>query len=182
MPAPMTTLLLHRPVRARRAFSLVEIMVVIVILAVGSTVALYGYAGYQKSLVVETSARLLQRNLLFAKNRAISYGLPHEVVVDLDRNTVWVDELDATGASVVKPKVAEEEGVADFVDVTFLKIGAAEYSVGTRRIRFMPDGTNPYVVMHLIREVDDRNVASNYTSVELHPTSVDARVVADRRI
>jgi hypothetical protein len=93
-----------------------------------------------------------------------------------------VDELDATGTTVVKPKVADEEGVADFVDLTYLKVAFAEYTVGTRRIRFMPDGTNPYVVMHLIREVEDHAVGTNYTSIELYPTSTDARVVAGRRI
>lgn len=178
----MTTVAPAFSLRRYRAFSLVEILVVIVIIAVGSTVALYGYASYRNSLVVETSARLVQRNLLYAKNRAISYRVPHDVVVDLDRDTIWVDELDPTGSSVAKPKVAEEEGAAEFVDIALLRIGSADYAVGERRIRFSPDGTNPFVVVHLIRDVDDANVDANYTSVELAPTSVDARVVLGERL
>jgi len=177
----MTTMAYPHP-RRSRAFSLVEILVVIAIMAIGSTVALYGYASYRNSLVVETSARLIQRNLLYAKNRAISYRVPHEVVIDLDRDTVWVNELDATGTSVAKPKVSDEEGVAEFVDLALLKIGPASYAVGERRIRFSPDGRNPFVVVHLIRDVDDYNVDANYTSVELAPSSVDARVVVGERL
>ncbi len=169
------------PRRFRRAFSLVEILVVIVILAIGSTVALYGYAGYREKLVSRTAANAIRQTLLFAKNRAISYRTPHQVVFDLDKNTFWVDQLDATGA-IVKPKVAQEEGTGDFVDLHILKIDAAQYATATWAVRFDPDGTNPLVVVELHRIAEDTADLSSYTSVRLFPTSSDAQVVEGDRL
>ncbi len=168
----------HFP-RPRRAFSLVEILVVIVILAVMSTVALYSYAEYREQLVTDTAASAVQKTLLFAKNRAISYRTPHQVVFDLDNNTFWVDELDSS-STVVRPKVAEEEGTGDFVELHIVKIGSTEFGSGRRMVRFEPDGTNPLVVVEVRRTAADVLDLTSYVSVRMFPTSSDAQVVDGR--
>src|SRR5690606_12264052 len=61
----------------KRAFSLIEILVVVAILAVTSTIGLYSYSSYREALVVDTSAQTLQRILMQARNAAIHKALPH---------------------------------------------------------------------------------------------------------
>lgn len=166
---------------SRRAFSLAEILVVIVILILGSTIALYSYASYRKTLTVQTSASKFQRVLSLARGRAINMAVPHQVVVDLDRNTFWIDQLNA-GGGITKPKVVEETAVSDFVVIESLQVGAATHTGGTRTIRFEPAGNNPFVLALMRREFDDPAFDGHFFSIRMFPSSGEAQVLPKTRL
>ncbi|MBI5155612.1 prepilin-type N-terminal cleavage/methylation domain-containing protein [Candidatus Poribacteria bacterium] len=164
-----------------RGFSMAEILVVLFILALGSTIALYSYANYRKSLTVQTSARKFQAVLSQARGRAINFNLPNQVTVDLDSESFWVDELNSTRTDY-KAKVIPEEKVSEFVIIEQLQIGSSTFTSGIHAIVFEPDGTSPFVVVHMRREFDDPSQDENYYSVRMYPSSGEPQVLPKQRI
>ncbi len=178
------------------AFTLVEIIVVLAIIAIGTSVALFGYGNYRKNMTVEMSAARVQRILQLAKNRAIESQLPHKVVIDFKKNTLWIDGFDAILTYPPdNPKVVPQTAMTDFVVIESVNIGGALLDVTSpsndasypidpldpdrhfQTILFQPDGSNPYIVFHLKKEFDDP-ISTNYYSVRMYPSSGEAQVVA----
>ena len=104
----------NRP--ALRAFTMIEILVVVAILAIGSGIALYGYASYRNSLGVNMSANTVQRMLMQGRNRAINLNKVQQVFVDLDNNLVWIDELECV--SVPNPDFPCTDAQIEFCKLT----------------------------------------------------------------
>ena len=167
--------------RCRRGFSLVEILVVLLILAILSTVALYSYASYRQSLTVESSAYLVQRVLVQARGRAIHLNAPHQAVIDLDANTVWVDQLNATFTERT-PKVVPETAMSEFVLIDELQVGSDTFTSGIHTITFETDGGHPLVIMNLRREMDDATDDLNYYGLRLFPNSAEVQILAKTRL
>ncbi len=71
----------------RNAFTLVELLVVIVVLGIASYVVLGGI-GSDAELRLSAAARSLAARLDYARARAASTGQPHYVIVADDRSTV----------------------------------------------------------------------------------------------
>lgn len=155
--------------QGRRAFSLVEVALVVVIVFVGTGMALFGYVNYTRNLALKSTAAKLQTVLGHARALAIDSGAPHQVVVDLDRERFWVDRL---GDAPV-PKVVPEERAADFVRFHDATIDSTSYSNGRVAITFTPQAENPYFVLHMYREATDPAIGANIYSVRLFPSSAD---------
>ena len=171
----------RRLTAVRGGFSLAEIIVVMAIAALGSTIALYSYSNYRKSLSVQSSARKVQAVLSTAKRFAIDSRSPHAVIFDLDAESMWVDSLDAS-YGMLRPKVIDEEQVADFVLLEELKVGSQTYTTGRQSVVIEPDGRNPYVIVTLRREFDDPSDEESFYSVRLWPSSAEAQIVPRQRL
>lgn len=167
--------------RSARGFSLAEVLVVLVILSVISTTALLSYANFREGAAADSSARIVQRTLIQARSNAIQLGLPHEVVFDLDNQTVWVDRFNVDFTETA-PRIVPETALAEFIVIDRLRIGSQTHTSGVHRVLFEPDSRNPLVVVHLRREGDDPGEDSNFHSVRLFPMSGEAQILPRRRV
>lgn len=156
-------------------------MVVVAILAVGSTIALYSYSSYRRTLSVNSTGRKAQAMMVTAKNLAINSGRPVQMVVNLDKETFWIDGLDRNG-NLDKPKIYPEEQAAEFVLIERLRVGPDVFDSGIHSILFEPDGRNRFVVVTFRREFDDATVAENYTSIRLFPSSREPQFLERTRL
>lgn len=163
-----------------RGYSLVEVLVVLVILSVGSTIALYQYTAFRNSIGEDTSAQIVRRMLILAKNRAINTGLPHEMQIDLDSNVLWVDEVNASGTQR-KARVIPNESMVEEVLIDSVKISGTEFLSGVQTVRFEPDGSNPLVTVLIRKETADPGLDENFTSIRLYPSSSEPKVYEDQK-
>jgi type II secretion system protein H len=77
-------------VRARRGFTLVELLAVLVIFGLLAMIALPNL-GIRSSRMLDEEARRLASSLEFARQRAVMTGVPHRVLVDLDQAAYRVE-------------------------------------------------------------------------------------------
>lgn len=71
-------------------FSLVEIMLVLAIIAVLSSISLPAMRGFAASRRLNTSAQAIADTLTFARDMAITEKTTHLVVFNIDSNTYWL--------------------------------------------------------------------------------------------
>lgn len=85
--------------RTEQGFTLIEIMLVLSLIAILSTVTMPSFRGFAASSRLKSSARAIRDMLNFARDMAITERAGHLVVFDLDRNRYWLasrDTYDAT--------------------------------------------------------------------------------------
>ena len=113
-------------------FSLLEMLVVLVIIAAASLLAMAAFGGGMRGMQLRSSAKEIAAQLRFARAVAISTGEPQDVVID-PRGRSW---RGAKGRSGSLPGEGE---------VVFTGAGAAQFadvadSEGKGVVRFFPDG------------------------------------------
>jgi len=170
---------------APRGFSLIEILIVLAILVIVSSVAIVTYGSYRKTLSVKSTASQVSNLFAAARAAAINSNSPHAATFELNtaRQSFWIDEMDSTGTTVRRPKIAGVAFPADFVilDDVWITPGGPPIRAGTgsdtlARVVFWPDGRGSYAVVHLRREFDDPGDASIYTSVRVFASTGAARI------
>lgn len=172
----------------RAAFSFIEVLVVLSIILIGSTIALSAYAAQARDASVKTTAQRLQRAMVFAKQYAVSKNAEATLWIDLDRQVFWIDETDpaadlslpVTPAALV-PKVLEPEEVPIGATITEVRVGSLVYNTGRAFVRFSATGSNPYAGAAMIRKIDDPGDPTKFTTVLLYPNSGDPRLLPRRR-
>src|SRR4051812_19037514 len=90
----------------RRAFTLVEILVVVVILGIAAAVIM-PQIGAQSDLKAAAAARLVMADLIYAQNRAIATQTKHYVVFDTSGKTGYRLAMGPTLADVPQPVTKE---------------------------------------------------------------------------
>lgn len=162
------------------AFTSVEILVVVLIVALLSSAALIGYANLNRGAALDATARQLQVTLNRARQLAIAENARHEVAIDLDNGAFWIDAVEAVPAP--RYKLDGVGYAAEFVTFRSVRIdapstdpNAGNHVDGVRRIRFESDGRSPYVVVEMARDVDDASVDSNVVTIRVFPYG-EARV------
>jgi prepilin-type N-terminal cleavage/methylation domain-containing protein len=177
----------NMPFRASRAFTMIELIVVVVIVAIITTAGLYSYATFRNSHVQDVSSGLVEQVLLQARNRAITLNRIQEIQVDLDRNLIWVDQFNPPEAPAVLlvrvPYVVPEVGMADFVDLVSIRVdGNPAQTTGIVPVRLEPGAPGPLVLIELRREPDDATLDESYTTIRMEPGSLDVEVLKRTRI
>lgn len=165
----------------RAGYSLIEVLVVVAIISISSTVALYQYTAYRNSIGVNTSATIIQRMMILAKNRAIASGINHELLIDLDAEVLWVDEVTGGARGRRKPRVIPNEAMVEDALIDEVKINGTSFTSGVQKVVFSPDGSNPLVTVLIRKATDDALLDSNYTSIRLYPSSSEPRIYEDQR-
>ncbi len=112
----------------RRGFTLIEMTVVLVIIAIGITLAVPLIEGGFDSREVRRAARQIAASMLHCRGEAVSRSAPQELVINAERNTLattdWGRWVELTDRAVI-------ERVE----------GGTEVGDGARQILFFPNGS-----------------------------------------
>jgi prepilin-type N-terminal cleavage/methylation domain-containing protein len=134
------------------AFTLIELLLVVAVIAVVGSLGGGMYIGTYKRLLVERAARQFLLSAKYARIMAIQHGRPYELRLDGGNKgfavttTQW-NQQTAAGESVVVrdyyAKPVEFDGDVQFEDVKILTLVAEQVSdVGAeQRIVFLPNGS-----------------------------------------
>ena len=166
------------PFRAgQRAVTLAEMIVVATIIVVLTSAAVLGYSNLRTADELDSSARRIQTTLHRARALAINSSEPHEIAIDIDDRTFWVDNVSAANPA---PKVDGLAFVTDNVEIAGVRIGSGLLqTTGEQRIAFDPDGSSPFAVIQLLRRGADPADDENFYTVRLFPHG-EARVERTR--
>lgn len=85
-----------------RGFTLLEMMAVVLIIALVATLVIPGL-GVVDSQTLDRAAHTLANDLEFARQRTVMTGVPHRLLLDLDRGSWHVEWLVTTPAEVTRP-------------------------------------------------------------------------------
>lgn len=165
----------------RRAFSLIEVLVVLAVLAVLSSAALFTYGSYRKTLSVRRSAQELTTLFSSARSLAVNSNTPHAATLDLDRQEFWIDVMTASGLAVARPKISGQGVPVDFVEIASVRLPTGLQTSGTVRVLFWPDGRGSYAIVHLRRSQDPAAESSSYYSVRVFPATGTSQILPNER-
>jgi len=154
-----------------RGFTLLELIVVLIIIGVGSALVIPRLMGGMGSLGVRTTAGKIAAVLRYAGSRAVSRKIEYTAVFDLDHNRLVLEFVDDRKA-VENEDVAEEisaarpERVYDlprkifFKKVTIENNGMPEEALeaGIFRMTFYPNGGSTGGVVCLADDRDKRYI------------------------
>jgi general secretion pathway protein H len=114
--------------RPRRGFTLIEMTVVLLIIAIGITLAVPLIEGGFDSREVRRAARQIAATMVHCRGEAISKSAPQELIINPERNTIatsdWGRWAELTDRAVIER-----------VD------GGAAVGDGARQILFYPNGS-----------------------------------------
>ena len=103
---------------APRAFTLIEMLFVVVILAIMTGVIVASYAGREQRLSLQSSAKDLAEAMRYAAQECSVRGCPHRVVLDIDHKSFWVESRVADGGDPTSDQAINQAPTADgFVPV-----------------------------------------------------------------
>lgn len=164
----------------RRGFSLTEVIVVLTIILIASSIALSSYSSYARYSAIESTARDIRRALLFAKSASITRRSDTILSFDVSRQAYWTDEED-TSTGTRRNKIVEARQPAVGIRIVSVQVGPTTQTGGTLSARFAPNGENPLVKVLLKRDMDDASRDESYYTVLLHPASDDVRILERER-
>jgi Tfp pilus assembly protein FimT len=163
----------------RRAVTVTELMVVILILCIlggGATLSYLRY--YQKSLVL-TQASKVQKTAGLARSRAIERGKPCQMAVWVAQPSLWVDDLETNGA-VLHRKIVTPEPIHDLVQLVSVDKVTSPTADGMATIRFNPDGSSEDAWIYLKRaEAPDKD--GEYCTVRIYGPTGFSKVFENER-
>ena len=80
--------------RAEQGFTLIEIMLVLSLIAILSSITMPSFRGFAASSRLKSSAHAIRDMLNFARDTAVTERTGHLVVFDLDQNRYWLASRD----------------------------------------------------------------------------------------
>jgi general secretion pathway protein H len=113
---------------ARRGFTLIEMMVVLVIIAIGITLAVPLIEGGFDSREVRRAARQIAATMVHCRVEAVSKSAPQEMIINPERNTIATSDWGRWAQLTDRALIEHVEGGADVGD-------------GARQILCYPNGS-----------------------------------------
>jgi general secretion pathway protein H len=139
--------------RPRRGFTLIEMTVVLLIIAIGITLAVPLIEGGFDSREVRRAARQIAATMVHCRGEAVSRSEPQEMIINPERNSIattdWGRWAELTDRAVIER-----------VD------GGAEVGDGARQIIFYPNGSTSGVEVVVASR---RDRSSNRIRITLDP-------------
>lgn len=114
--------------RPRRGFTLIEMTVVLLIIAIGITLAVPLIEGGFDSREVRRAARQIAATMVHCRGEAISKSAPQELIINPERNTIATSDWDRWAELTDRAVIERVDGGADVGD-------------GARQILFYPNGS-----------------------------------------
>ncbi len=163
-----------RPTRTladrRRGFTLAEIIVVVVIMAIIVSVTAPNFAGSLQKYQMNRAGSDLLMLLRYARQRAVVTQEPRRVVVDLDRGCYWVWESRQESERNYRKRRYEDEklvqGHRNDVPEGYVIRGVYKtytedlFTSGQVELHFYPDGTGEGARIIVERLATDRHAAA----------------------
>ena len=97
----------------RRAFTLVELLLVILILGVVVVIAVPNITAVMGGTQSSASLRMLVQMGRYTRSMALLNQVPCELVVDLDRRTLTTEMVQRRGTVVAEPEDSDDSGIHD---------------------------------------------------------------------
>ena len=113
---------------ARRGFTLIEMAVVMLIIAIGITLAVPLIEGGFDSREVRRAARQIAATMVHCRGEAVSKAAPQELIINPARNTIATSDWGRWAELTDRAVIERVEGGADVGD-------------GARQILFYPNGS-----------------------------------------
>jgi general secretion pathway protein H len=114
--------------RHARAFTLIEMAVVLVIIALGSVLVVPMVQGGYEAREVRRAARQIAATMHYCRGEAVALGEPQELVIDALQNTIHTTGWGRWAALTEKAVITDVRG-------------GTELSDGIVQIRFFPNGS-----------------------------------------
>lgn len=114
--------------RPRRGFTLIEMTVVLLIIAIGITLAVPLIEGGFDSREVRRAARQIAATMVHCRGEAISKSAPQELIINPERNTIATSDWGRWAELTDRAVIERVDGGADVGD-------------GARQILFYPNGS-----------------------------------------
>jgi len=131
----------HRPARAS-AFTLVEMVVVLLIIALGSALAVPMIEGGVEAREVRRAARQIASTMHFCRGEAVALGKPQEMVIDAGENSIhttawgrWATLTDRAVIEEIRGGNVMAEGVVQILFFPNGSTSGADVIVAGRRDR-----------------------------------------------
>ena len=166
--------------RRSRAFTIAEMLVVLVIIAFASTVSLMAYSNHRKAANLRSASEKVKRAMIDARYRAIAEGQTARLVFDLTNQAFWIDIVDGLGRTA-QPMVLPPETFGLDVVLESVQIQNVVATADQIAADFKPDGTNPLAKVLLRRESDDPNLDASYYTIQIYPSSAEPHIWANTR-
>jgi type II secretion system protein H len=73
-------------IKSQKSFSLIELIVVMAIIAILSTIAVPSFIKYRKNTVLRSAARAIAADFAYLKQRAVAEGVHYKIVLSAEYN------------------------------------------------------------------------------------------------
>jgi prepilin-type N-terminal cleavage/methylation domain-containing protein len=156
----------------RRAFTAVELVVVLMILVTLASIAFGLYAQSQKNSVVASEAAKIKKLCVFARSNAIRNAIETRAVFWLDKPSYWADQGSEADGNL-KTQIITPERVDALARVVSVDNGttATPATSGVATIAFYPDGSSDNSTIYLIHsEANPADPREFYTIKIYGPT------------
>jgi prepilin-type N-terminal cleavage/methylation domain-containing protein len=166
--------------KARKGYSLLEIIIVLSILAIFSTFAVLSYSTYRHHVRISNSAQEILSTLSTARTFAINQNSYFEVVIDISGQQFWINEVNSSRRTI-RPKIVSPKSLNEFVRVTDVKVNALRRLAGEARILFRPNSTSDQASIHLLRQNDDPGIEENYYTIKLYASTAQSHILPNAK-
>jgi type II secretion system protein H len=122
-----------------RAFTLIELILVMTLLAVMISLVAPSLAGFFRGRVLDSEARRLLSLTRAGQSRAVSAGMPMQLWIDTKRNTYGLQEEPVSGKEDPKAVTLDVDGSLHIVVPNGSSAPGAGHNLPA--IRFLPDGS-----------------------------------------
>jgi len=165
----------------QRAVSIVELLIVVVILLIFSTLTIISYHNMSRGLVARSQASEFNTAFVMARQLAVTNAAPHRVSIDRAQRIFWIDRLTPAG-TVDLPKVTGTETFLPQTRVESITVNSTTIPpVQVAEIVFRPDQTSDRAVVQITQQGADLNDDSEYFTVVLYPPTAAARIYPNER-
>ena len=185
-----------------RGFSFLELLVVVVVIGILTLVVISSYSTFRRTTRIKGGAQRINSCLVAARAHAVSTNSWYRVVLQLDNNSFWVDEIEPDSNTTPnpvlpeparRPKVSTPELLPVGLRITDVAVaaqtpdgaGPTPFQLPADRfvvIRFRPDGSSDFASIHLLGENTDPLVDQNYYTVLLYSASAKSRIIPRARM
>jgi len=165
---------------SRAGFSLIELVVVVTIISIVTSIGVVSYSNFRRGNEVLAAVKTLTATFASARQSAITFNARYQVVIGIKDSTFWTDELGADGL-VTRAKVTIPGALPDFMKIKSVTVEGVAAAGDYASIGFEPEGRSQNAVIELIRF--DGDSPEQTTTIKVYgPTGVTDIILAEKGI
>ena len=146
----------------RCAFTLIELILVLLIMVIITTVVATNLSGFRQSQQKIDAAQHMLAIMQTARQQAISTGKIFRLNINIEENTYWLTTQADDYAEYEKPKINENKTYVVPSNVTIIW-NTPEEIVENKYINFYPDGSTQATCITFVDQEDNKTSLFNYS-------------------